>query len=52
MQDLHGRNDTQGDKKLKIPVPKLKLEILPSFHGKSSKSINHSFLSHQQALGN
>ena len=40
------------DMKLKVAVPKLKLEILPNFHGKSNKSINHSFLAHQQAAGN
>lgn len=31
-----------GDKK-RTSVPKLKLEVLPNYHGKFNKSINHLF---------
>jgi len=35
--------DRQSGEKKRMSVPKLKLEILPNYHGKFNKSINHLF---------
>ena len=35
--------DRSGGEKKRLSVPKLKLEVLPNYHGKFNKSINHLF---------
>ena len=45
VQESHspGDKDKSGGEKKRLSVPKLKLEVLPNYHGKYNKSINHLF---------
>lgn len=39
-----GQNSMAGDLTKKIRIPKLNLEVLPNYHGKSNKSLNQSLM--------
>lgn len=44
--DANGTNVNMQRQKMKIP--KLNLEILPNYHGRSNKSLNQSLMEHYE----